>query len=335
MATNYKINNVDIDEIYETFETSVAEQYGVTDSKFTDSTAKFKKNGQPLKTAIGKTFPTSAGTHLGGSNTCTQYKVNGQPIDVALKGCRPIGIPLATLSAGTHYVNRINGETWLSTSVNSATGTRLNYNPKYIFVEIQGGGGGGAGSSGVWCSGGGGGGGYTFTGIALPENSYIKIVVGEGGHRGENREDGHDGGISYLYNANGSIILQANGGGKGRKTDDGQGTPGTYSGGTGLNGGYGAVKEHNGGGTTSTTLTYDKPEGTTFARGGKSGGTTGGNNYGGGGGASAFANGANGDSREKPSSPGIQGSGGAGAGFRAGRANPGSAGGEGLANIYY
>ena len=48
MATNYKINNVDIDEIYETFETSVAEQYGVTDSKFTDSTAKFKKNGQPL-----------------------------------------------------------------------------------------------------------------------------------------------------------------------------------------------------------------------------------------------------------------------------------------------
>ena len=48
MATNYKINNVDIDEIYETFETSVAEQYGVTDSKFTDSTAKFKGNGQPL-----------------------------------------------------------------------------------------------------------------------------------------------------------------------------------------------------------------------------------------------------------------------------------------------
>ena len=171
--------------------------------------------------------------------------------------------------------------------------------------------------------------------MSIPENSYIKIVVGEGGHRGENREDGHDGGTSYLYNANGSIILQANGGGKGRKTDDGQGTPGTYSGGNGLNGGYGAVKEHAGGGTASTTLTYDKPEGTTFVRGGKSGGTTGGNNYGGGGGASAFANGANGDSREKPSSPGIQGSGGAGAGFRAGRANPGSAGGEGLANIYY
>lgn len=335
MATNFKINNVDIDETYETFETSVAEQYGVTDSKFTDSTAKFKKNGQPLKTAIGKTFPTSAGTHLGGSNTCTQYKVNGQPIDVALKGCRPIGIPLATLSEGTHYVNRVNGETWLSTSANSATGTRLKYNPKYIFVEIQGGGGGGAGSSGVWCSGGGGGGGYAFTGIALPENSYVRIVVGAAGPRGENRKDGENGGTSYLYDANGSIILQANGGGKGRKTDDGQGTPGVYSGGTGLNGGYGAVKKENGGGTTSTTLTYDKPEGTTFVRGGKSGGTTGGNNYGGGGGASAFANGANGDSRKKPSSPGIQGSGGAGAGFTAGQANPGSHGGEGLANIYY
>ena len=242
---------------------------------------------------------------------------------------------MATLSPGTHYINRINGETWLSTSANSATGTRLNYNPKYIFVEIQGGGGGGAGSSAVWCSGGGGGGGYTFTGIALPENSYIRIVVGDAGPRGENMSDGHDGGTSYLYNADGSIILQANGGGKGRKTDNGQGTPGTYSGGNGLNGGYGGVKERAGGGTASTTLTYDKPEGTTFVRGGKSGGTTGGNNYGGGGGASAFANGANGDSREKPSSPGIQGSGGAGAGFRAGRANPGSAGGEGLANIYY
>lgn len=194
MTTNYKINNVDIDSIYETFDTSVAQQYGVTDSKFTDSTAKFKKNGQPLKTAIGKTFPTSAGTHLGGSNTCTQYKVNGQPIDVALKGCRPIGIPLATLSVGTHYINRVNGETWLSTSANSATGTRLDYNPKFIFVELQGGGGGGA---------------------------------------------------------------------------------------------------------------------------------------------SAFANGSNGDSLEKPSSPGIQGSGGAGAGFRAGRANPGVEGGDGLAIIYY
>ena len=335
MAMNYKINNVDIDETYETFETSVAEQYGVTDSKFTDSAAKFKKNGQPLKTALGKTFPTSAGTHLGGSNTCTQYKVNGQPIDVALKGCRPIGIPLATLSPGTHYINRVNGETWLSTSPNSATGTRLSYNPKFVFVEIQGGGGGGAGSSGVWCSGGGGGGGYAFTGIAIPENSYIRIVVGIAGPRGENRSDGGNGGTSYLYNANGSVILQANGGGKGRKTDDGQGTPGIYSGGTGINGGYGAVKEESGGGTTSTTLTYDKPEGTTFVRGGKSGGTTGGNNYGGGGGASAFANGANGDSRTKPSSPGIQGSGGAGAGFKAGVANPGSHGGEGLANIYY
>lgn len=194
MATNYKINNVDIDSIYETFTTSVAQQYGVTDSKFTDSTAKFKKNRQPLKTAIGKTFPTSAGTHLGGSNTCTQYKVNGQPINVALKGCRPIGIPLATLSVGTHYINRVNGETWLSTSANSATGTRLDYNPKFIFVELQGGGGGGA---------------------------------------------------------------------------------------------------------------------------------------------SAFANGSNGDRREKPSSPGIQGSGGAGAGFHEGRANPGIEGGDGLAIIYY
>lgn len=335
MTTNYKINNVDIDEMYETFETSVAQQYGVTDSKFTDSTDKFKKNGQPLKTVIGKTFPTSAGTHLGGSNTCTQYKVNGQPIDVALKGCRPIGIPLATLSPGTHYVNRVNNETWLSTSANSATGTRLDYNPKFIFVEIQGGGGGGAGSSGVWCSGGGGGGGYTFSSIALPENSYIKIVVGESGPRGENREDGGNGGTSYLYDANDSIILQANGGGKGRTSNHGQGTPGVYSGGTGLNGGYGAEKEREGEGTTSTTLTYDKPEGTTFVRGGKSGGTTGGNNYGGGGGASAFADGANGDSRKKPSSSGIQGSGGAGAGFTAGQANPGSAGGDGLAIIYY
>ena len=36
MTTNYKINNVDIDEIYETFETSVAEQYGVSHTLIKD-----------------------------------------------------------------------------------------------------------------------------------------------------------------------------------------------------------------------------------------------------------------------------------------------------------
>lgn len=335
MTTNYKINNVDIDEIYETFDISVANQYGVTDSKFTDSSARFKKGGQALKVATGKVIPTSAGNHLGGSNTCTKYKVNGQPVDVALKGCRPIGVPLATLSEGTHYINRVNGQTWLSTSANSATGTRLPYDAKYLFVEIQGGGGGGAGSSAVWCSGGGGGGGYAFTGIALPENSYVRIVVGGAGLRGENRSNGKVGGNSYLYNANGSVILQANGGGGGKTSDDGGGSGGGYSGGTGVNGGNGGKKERNGSGTSSITLTYDKPESTTFSRGGQAGGSTSGNNYGGGGGASAFAKGANGDGREKPSSSGSQGSGGAGAGFRAGRTNPGSAGGAGLAKIYY
>ena len=150
MTTNYKINNVDIDEIYETFETSVAEQYGVTDSKFTDSIGKFKKNGQPLKTAIGKTLPTSAGTYLNGLNTCTKYKVNGQPIDVALKGCRPIGIPLRDVGAGSYVIYRSGNKTYFASGTQPTGGEELPYNPQYVFFELQGPGGGGGGTQNLY-----------------------------------------------------------------------------------------------------------------------------------------------------------------------------------------
>ena len=335
MSTNYKIKNQDIDTIYETFDTSVANTYGVTDSKFT-GTSLFKKGGADLKTAIGKVIPTSSGNHLGGSNNCQNYTVNGVPIDVALKGCRPIGILLHEINSnGTYYLNRVNGQTWLSNSANSASGTHLNYDPKYVFIELQGGGGSGAGSGLSHCSGGGGAGGYVMAGVQIPENSYLQIIVGAGAARGEAGSAGHAGGASQIKNSSGTVLAQADGGGAGKESNGGRADGGGFSGGIGIKGGYGGKKEENGGNVSSTTINLDKPETSSFNRGGFNGGAGSGNDHGGGGGASAFANGANGGKKLKPDNDGTKGSGGGGGGFKLFNRNPGSAGGCGLAKIYY
>ena len=144
MPTNYKINGTDIEDIFESFTTAEQSEGGVTDSKFSDGSGRFKQNGVDLKTALGKTFPTSAGSYIGGANSTTDYTAAAAAIDVALKGCRPIGILRSTLGVGTWYINRVNGQTWVSSSPNSASGTRLDHDPKFIFLELQGGGGGGA-----------------------------------------------------------------------------------------------------------------------------------------------------------------------------------------------
>ena len=109
MATNYKINGTDIEDIFESFTLAEQQEGGVTDSKFSDGSGRFKQNGADLKTALGKTFPTSAGSYIGGANSTTEYTAQGAAIDVALKGCRPIGILRSTLGVGTWYINRVNG----------------------------------------------------------------------------------------------------------------------------------------------------------------------------------------------------------------------------------
>lgn len=332
----FQINNTDIFDTFESFTLSEQSSYGVTDSKFTDGSSRFKKGNVDLKAATNSTIPTSAGTYIGGSNSTSSYTVNGQAIDVALKGCRPIGIPLAEVGPGTYYLNRINNQTWLSSSPNSASGTRLPHDPKFVFLELQAGGGGGAGSGLTGCSGGGGAGGYCFVAVEIPDGSYLRVVVGAGGAAGGDDANGSAGGATTLYDASGSIIAQANGGNGGNRRSDNTASGGTASGGSvNVSGGYGGGKEDAGGAVSAFTVTLPKPEQTQWTRGGFSGGSSNGNNYGGGGGASVFAAGANGDSRTSPSAAGTLGSGGAGAGFQSFQQNAGTAGGDGVAKIYY
>lgn len=335
MATGYKINGTDIEDIFESFTTAEQSEGGVTDSKFSDGSGRFKQNGADLKTALGKTFPTSAGSYIGGSNSITDYKAQGLPIDVALKGCRPIGVLRQTLTPGTYYINRINNQTWVSSSANSASGIRLNHDPKYLFLELQGGGGGGAGGSAFYASSGGAGGGYCFKAIALPENSYIRVEVGAGGNGGSagTGNNGGTGGNTICYDSAGGFIARAYGGYGGAHNNDYTVEGGTALGGdVNVSGGNGGTKENAGSGVSTFTVTLPKPEQTQWSRGNFSGGSSGGNNYGGGGGASAFANGGVGG--RDNAGAGTLGSGGGGGGYRV-AGDPGARGGDGFARIYY
>ena len=335
MDTGFKILNKDLEALYESFPNEIAVTYGVTDSKFTDNGNKFKKEGRPIKEVIEKTIPTSAGANTGGSYKISAYKTEGQPIDVALKGCRPIGIPIARLTPGTHYINRLDSETWLSSLPNSATGIKLEYNPKYLHVELLGGGGGGGGSATFYASAGGGSGGYCYKTISIPENSYLQFVVGEKGFGGNAREKGANGGTSKILNADGFEICSAAGGNGGDINNSDGGWFGSATGGlVNISGAQGGAKENNGSGLSQLTVTLDKPEQTIWIRGGTNGGISNGNNFGGGGGASVFSNGAAGNTNTTPEAAGY-GAGGAGAGFKAATASKGGDGGEGLINLYY
>lgn len=221
MDTGYNIQDKDIGTLFESFPNDIAQTYGVADSMFTDNQSRFKKGGRPMKEAMGKTIPTSAGAYIGGSDQTSAFKVEGQPIDVALKGCRPIGIPIARLTPGTHYVNRVNGETWLSSLPDSATGTKLEYNPKYLHIEFLGGGGGGGGTGIACASAGGGGGGYCYTALAIPENSHLMFIVGAKGNGSVGRGSGSEGGTSKALSADGTELCSAYGGGGGGRYRDG------------------------------------------------------------------------------------------------------------------
>lgn len=333
----FQINSANIFDIFESFTLSEQSSYGVTDSKFTDGSSRFKKGNVDLKAVTNSTIPTSAGTYIGGSNSTSSYTVNGQAIDVALKGCRPIGIPLAELGPGTYYLNRINNQTWLSSSPNSASGTRLLHDPKFVFLELQAGGGGGAGSGLTYAASGGGAGGYAFAAVEIPENSYLQIVVGAGG-RGGNADggSGSNGGNTVLYNSSGTALVTCYGGNGASSSSSASGASGgTASGGiVNVTGGSGGSKEHGGGAINAFSITLPKPEQTQWQKSTQNGGSSSGNNYGGAGGASVFSVGANADSRKTPSNAGT-GAGGAGAGFTAFSPSAGSNGGDGIGKIYY
>jgi len=335
MSTSYKINNKDIEEIFESFPTEIVQQYNVTPSVLSDGSNKLLVYGVPLSDYFGKTFPTSADGHIGGYNECIAYKFNGYPIDIALKGRRPIGIPLTRLGSGTHYLNRIDNQTWLSMYPNEASGTRLEYDPICLHVELIGGGGGGAGSGSTYASAGGGGGAYCYTTIEMPEEGYLELVVGEKGLGGEAKTNGYNGGDSYIQDQYGNEICRACGGLGGSTNGDAAGLGGVARNGIiNINGGAGGKKDTNGYGVGQFFVELDKPEYGTWERGTTQGGSSKGTSYGGGGGGSAFSNGANGDTNTTPVAA-EYGAGGAGAGFKLFSTSNGGDGGEGFINLYY
>lgn len=132
--TGYRVNGIDIIDFLESFTTEEQTDGGVTDSVLSDENEKFRKNGFGIKTALSITFPTSAGKYIGWQNHFDAFRIGRSRTDVASKSCRPIGVLRHTLSTpGTYYINRINNQTWVSSLPNSASGTRLDHDPKYVF----------------------------------------------------------------------------------------------------------------------------------------------------------------------------------------------------------
>lgn len=351
MSTGYKYNGVDIDELFETFTVEEQNQYNILENVFSGESSKYKVNGKSVKESRGIIFPTVSYS-WGGGNWNHKYSQDGSIIEFPLKGERPVGMPVASLVPGTYYVNRINGETWVSENPNEASGIRLSHNPKYLIIELQGGGGGGAGSSSLQASSGGAAGGYCLAGQVIPENSYLKIIVGAGGEASKgvsvNPSDASPGEDSAVYEENGYLRMIATGGGGGIGSENGDaqsngGTGTIYSDNDGvsnrlrISGGYGGKKNNSGGNVGEYSTELLTPERPTWVKGGYTGGASGGIQFGGGGGASVFANG--GSASVKAASgtdeqSGHFGSGGAGAGMKFLGAD-GGRGGDGLCNLYY
>ena len=119
MESSYKIWGQDVGNLLEFFTSDEQNTYTVADSQFTNGDEAYKKGGVDLKTAFGGTFPTSAGAdYPGGYNLMPSYKTNGVSMDVALKGCRPIGVPLKDVGAGSYVIYRSDNKTYFTCFLN-------------------------------------------------------------------------------------------------------------------------------------------------------------------------------------------------------------------------
>lgn len=341
ITTSYLVDSNDLGRNHESFFVEIAGEYNVQASNYSSDVSAYKKQGSSFGLTNDKVFPISAGNHIGGSYGCEQYRKGGIPIDVALKGRRPIGIPVGRiLYSSVQYLNRIGDKTYLSSEANSPTGEILEYNPICMHVELLGGGGGGAGSSLTYASGGGGAGGYCYATIEIPENSHLRISVGAGGSGGSSRLDGKKGEKTSIFNADNIELCYADGGEGGKKGPVGGGGNGGNSGGGILNikGAKGGKKEHAGENVPVFLVTLDKPEVTSWTRGGTGllyqENTRIDSHYGGAGGASVFAD-PEIPNRSTAFYQSEYGVGGAGGGFEIASSARGTDGGCGLVNLYY
>lgn len=360
MESGYKNRGQDIGNLLEFFTIDEQNTYTVVDSRFTNGNGKYKKGGVDLKTAIGGTFPTSAGAdYPGGYNLLPPYKTNGAPIDVALKGCRPIGIPLKDVGAGSYVIYRSGDKTYFVSGNQPSGGEELAHNPQYVFFELQGPGGGGGGTQNLYSGSGGASGAYMFG--CLKISSPVYITVGQGGRGGTGvalgkGEDGQTGtasiiqmqyeGITYTLTAGSGT------GGEGGNNGNNGGTAGVcsftpqlidnveqykiigqYPGSPGSSRRTPASEQN---GKEAIYNHWLKPEGGSFTRPGGNGGysndTAG---YGGGGGASVFGDGGGGGYQHDGYLSEAYGAGGGGGGNYVGRKYDGGAGTDGRFILYY
>ena len=360
MNTGYKVHGQDISSLLEFFTNEELSGFTVISSRLTNGNDNFKKNNIDLKTSLSGIFPTSAGSdYPGGYNLLPSYKTNGEAIDVALKGCRPIGIPLKDVGAGSYVIYRSGDKTYFASGDQPTGGEELAHNPQYVFFELQGPGGGGGGTQDLYSGSGGASGAYMFGCLKISNPVYI--TVGQGGRGGNGvsvgkGEDGQTGNASTIqtqYNGVTYTLTAGPGtGGEGGNNGNKGGTAGTcsftpqliddveqykiigqYSGSPGSSRRTPASERN---GKEAIYNHWLKPEGGSFTRPGGSGGRSKdepGN--GGGGGASVFGDGANGAFQNNGITPTAYGAGGSGGGNYIARKYDGGKGADGRFIIYY
>lgn len=360
MNSGYKIGGRELSDVVEFFTTDEQNTHTVIDSRLTNGQNLYKKGGADLKLALNGTFPTSAGAdYPGGYNLLPPYKTNGAPIDVALKGCRPIGIPLKDVGAGSYVIYRSGDKTYFVSGNQPTGGEELAHSPQYVFFELQGPGGGGGGTQNLYSGSGGASGAYMFG--CLKISSPVYITVGQGGRGGNGvtvgkGEDGQTGTASTIQTQYGGVTYTLTAGsgtgGEGGNNGNKGGTAGTcsftpqliddveqykiigqYPGSPGSSRRTPASEQN---GKEAVYNHWLKPEGGSFTRPGGSGGSSKDEaGYGGGGGASVFGDGANGAHQKDGITPTAYGAGGSGGGNYVGRKYDGGAGADGRFILYY
>lgn len=176
-----------------------------------------------------------------------KIKVNGTAIKVMYDGTRPRNMSRKATITGcglTYYLNNVNGELYLSTAMNSASGTyivRSRAPNKDCVVNMVCWGSGGKGGGGAywflagnWGGVGGAGGGKAFFTICVKNNDYFRIVTETddakiGRLRESSNESFQSPGI-MIYKSNGSETVSCRGGDSGTSNNPRWSTD-SYSGG--------------------------------------------------------------------------------------------------------
>lgn len=297
MASGYKVNGIDLDELCEPYRT------GVTAASFGGS-GKFVGSGSIDLVNKYATFPTGFG-YAKPAFSGSPFLVNGTEVTPpSVIGRRPTSnLVFGTTGSKTFFVYRT--ATHLHMKDNngnelvrfSPADLSLTYIPHVLVFFMCGGGGGGGGGAGTTDGGGGGGGGKCvgFVEVPLTENAAegVKVTLGNLGTRGTGgvsggATDGGKGGDSQIAVDDSYIVAKGGSGGleaPGAIVDGGKigytGLSDRLSLFGGVSGGYGDTNGRAGGDCNLTaaispeiTLTHNVSGGSQGDQGGGAGGSS-------------------------------------------------------------